>query len=194
MAISGGGSGGYLMFGPTYNSTPYVRLGYEGILASKPLSAALVADAQGTQGLHDQATMNDYPLAGLIAALDDNGNLVLASATNTFGVGLFREDLGDMVNASNQGTYYFGYGEYYVAESRISQTYITAGPKIGDLLTWNNTGNITSTTAADAYTATNPKVVGTCTFVGEYPAGNMYANAGLAANGGNFVGFVFQLN
>lgn len=177
-------AGGFKPFGPTYNSTPYVRLGYEGILGSKPIGSTIVNEAQSNP---------NFGLAGLVAALDNTGSLTLAGAADAVApIGLYREDLGDMVNASMEGSYYFGFGEYYVAESRISPVYVAAGPAVGDKLTYNVNGQLTKIGASDA--VAGGLQVGIVTFVGEYPLGNMYANAGLAANGGNFVGFILNIH
>lgn len=201
--MAGYTAGGYKLFGPTYNSTAWVRLGYEGLLGSKPIGSSLITIAeQGIQepnyipfGPDQNLYPGNYPLAGKIAALDNQGNLTLAgSASAVVPLGLFREDFGDMVNASNMGTYYFGFGEYYVSEVRLDPYYVTAGPQVGDQLTYTSSGLITksgNTFGAGNVTtaATGAITVGFATFVGMWPQGNMYANAGLAANGGTFVGF-----
>lgn len=171
-------AGGYKKFGPTYNSTQFVRLGYEGILnGTHDISADLIA-AAGTDGLGAAGE-----LAGKFAAITADG-VALAGAGGQNAVGLFREDMGDMVNASHKATFYFRGGEYYVA---ISRTGLTASTDIaaGDEVTSDATGKLVKLTDA-----TTQRALGVVTHVGAYPAGNMYANAGTAANGGDYVGFI----
>ncbi|MNB85421.1 hypothetical protein D3C81_983100 [compost metagenome] len=171
-------AGGYKKFGPTYNSTPYVRLGYEGILngthdIDPAIVAAAPADGTGAAG----------ELAGKFAAIGANG-VKLAGEGGEDAVGLFREDLGDMVNASLKATFYFRGGEYYVSLSRAG-----AGAELlvaGDEVTSDANGKIVK------FTGTG-KALGRVTHVGAYTAGNMYANAGTAANGGVFVGFILYI-
>lgn len=171
-------AGGYKKFGPTYNSTPYVRLGYEGTLnGSHQIDAAIVAaaPADGTGAAGE--------LAGKFAAIGANG-VKLASDGGANAVGLFREDLGDMVNASGKASFYFRGGEYYVALSRCG-----AGAEnlvAGDAISSDANGKIVKADTGD-------KVLGTVVHVGAYAAGNMYANAGTAANGGVFVGFILHI-
>lgn len=99
------GAGGFKNFGPTFNTTPYVRLGYEGILNG--VHEIDVAAAQAVSG----------ELAGRFASIGENG-VGVAGLGGANAVGLFREDLGDMQNASAKATFYFRGGEYYVAAGR----------------------------------------------------------------------------
>ncbi|MNV45745.1 hypothetical protein D3C71_1375530 [compost metagenome] len=173
-------AGGYKKFGPTYNSTPYVRLGYEGILNGShnidpAIVAAAPADGTGAAG----------ELAGKFAAIGANG-VKLAGDGGADAVGLFREDLGDMVNASLKATFYFRGGEYYVALSRAGSGADTL--VAGDEVTSDATGKIVKYVAG-----AGKKALGRVTHVGAYTAGNMYANAGTAANGGVFVGFILYI-
>jgi len=190
-------AGGFKQFGPTYNTTPYVRLGYEGIL-------------NGAHGI-DPSVTND--LAGKFAELGTNG-VKVAGAGGKKAVGLFREDLNDMQNASMKATFYFRGGEYYVAVSRTGLTDVTSGTfvdtnrpvstlddstpstpvvtsteiAIGDEITCDNQGRIIKLTDSDT-----EKALGIVTYLGAYPAGNMYANAGTFANSGDFVGFILYI-
>lgn len=164
-------AGGFKKFGPTYNSTPYIRLGYEGIL----------------NGIHAiDPAVGSPDLAGKFAAIGANG-VTLAGANNA--VGLFREDLADMQNASNLATFYFRGGEYFVYAggnsandaARINATGLSVGDEIEV-----GAGGV-------AQKFTTGKKVGVVTHIGTYPNGNMFANAGAAANGGTFVGFILYL-
>lgn len=172
--------GGYKNFGPTYNSTPYVRLGIEGdINGNHAISATLVAGAPSANG---EAHME---LAGKIAAMTADG-VGLANAGKA-AVGLFREDLQDMVNASYKASFYFRGGEYYVAESRLA-TGALAAIAVGDELTTDAEGAIKKLTDA-----TTEKAIGVAIYKGEYRNGNMYEWAGADANGGNFLGFILYM-
>lgn len=165
-------AGGYKNFGPTYNSTPYVRLGYEGIL-------------NGTHKIDVAGLAGEDKLAGKFATITANG-VKLAGEGGADAIGLFREDLGDMVNASEQATFYFRGGEYYVALSRTG-----AGADalvVGDEITTDADGQIIKFVSG-----THAKALGKVTYKGAYAAGNMYANAGTAANGGEFVGFIMYI-
>lgn len=171
-------AGGFKKFGPTYNSTPYVRLGYEGILnGSHDIDPAIVT-AGGNDG-----TGAAGELAGKFAAIGANG-VKLAGENGEDAVGLFREDLGDIINASHKATFYFRGGEYYVALSRCGAGADALVP--GDEITSDATGKIVKF-------AGTGKALGRVVHVGAYAAGNMYANAGTAANGGVFVGFILYI-
>lgn len=171
-------AGGYKNFGPTNNTTPYVRLGYEGIL----------------NGAHDvDPALATEALAGKFATIGAGG-VTLAGAGGLKAVGLFREDLSDMVNASHKATFYFRGGEYYVAVGRtaftdsdgaVEGTQIS-GLVVGDEITSDASGKIKKKTATDG----TEKALGVVTHIGAYPAGNMYANAGLVANGDTYIGFI----
>jgi hypothetical protein len=171
-------AGGFKKFGPTYNSTPYVRLGYEGILnGAHDIDPAIVA-AGGNDGTGEAGE-----LAGKFAAIGADG-VKLASAGGADAIGLFREDLGDMINASGKATFYFRGGEYYVALSRCGAGADQLVP--GDEITSDAEGKIVKAVSGD-------KVLGVVTYVGGYTTGNMYANAGDAANGGVFIGFIMNI-
>ncbi|MNJ90047.1 hypothetical protein D3C87_76380 [compost metagenome] len=162
-------AGGYKKFGPTYNSTPYVRLGYEGFL----------------NGAHKiDATVTTEDLAGKFATIGTAG-VKLAGAGGLNAVGLLREDLGDMVNASLKATFYFRGGEYYVSLARTGVTAI-ANIAVGDEITCDANGKLIKKTKTDG----TEKALGVVTHAGPYTAGNMYANAGTEANGGDFIGFI----
>lgn len=160
-------AGGFKKFGPTYNSTEFLRLGYEGIL-------------NGSHSIDATVTTNE--LTGKFAAIGANG-VKLADATGN-AVGLFREELADMVNASNKASFYFRGGEYYVALARTGLSAIT-DIAIGDEITSNADGELVKKDLTNT-----GRALGVVTHKGAYTAGNMYANAGSAANGGDFVGFI----
>jgi len=163
-------AGGYKSFGPTYNSTPYVRLGYEGTLnGTHEIDAS---DAEIAKG----------ELAGKIAAVGTNG-LVFANA-GAKAVGLFREDLGDMTNASLKASFYFRGGEYYVAEARLGAALSTFAK--GDEVTTDANGKLIK------FEGTG-KAVGVVTYTGEYKAGNMYEWANGVADSGNYLGFILYI-
>ena len=165
-------AGGFKNFGPTYKSTNALRLGYEGTLnGSHPLDAAVIA------------AQPDGALAGKFAGMGAAG-VKLAAAGGADAVGLFREDLGDMVNASLNATFYFRGGEYYVAEERLGAVATTFA--VGDSITSDANGKIVKVASGD-------RALGTVVFVGEYKAGNMYEWAGVSANGGKFVGFILHM-
>lgn len=164
-------AGGYKKFGPTYNSTPYVRLGYEGILNGAHNIDVAEASKAGVDG----------ELAGKFAAIGANG-VKVAGDGGANAVGLFREDLADMVNASEKATFYFRGGEYYVAVERCGTGADTL--VAGDEITSDANGKIVKF-------AGTGKALGVVTHVGKYPAGNMYANAGKGVvDAGTFVGFI----
>jgi len=100
-------------------------------------------------------------------------------------VGLFREDLHDMVNASNKATFYFRGGEYFVQESRLASG-AYAALNVGDNITAGTDGKIRKAESAD-------RVLGTVTHKGEFTNGNMYQWAGPALNGGNYLGFIMHI-
>lgn len=164
-------SGGFFNFGPTYNSTKYVRIAYEGTI----------------NGIHDidtaAAQAVNGELAGKFVALGANGVKTAAAGGQTV-VGLCREDLNDMINASGKASFYFRGGEYYVAEARLGEAVTGFAP--GDAITSDANGKIVKATASD-------KALGTVTHVGEFRNGNMYEWAGAAANGGLFLGFILHI-
>ena len=166
-------AGGFKQFGPTYKTTDFVRLAIEGDING--FHAVDVAAAQAVNG----------ELAGKIAAITANG--VGLANKGQGAVGLFREDLNDMVNASLKASFYFRGGEYYVAAARLSDPTL-AGVAVGDALTTDAKGRLVKLTDP----ATEAKV-GTVTFLGEYRNGNMFEWAGTAANGGLFLGFILHM-
>lgn len=173
-------AGGYKHIGPTYPTTDYVRLGYEGdINGLHEISPTLVASAPSANG---EANLE---LAGKFAAMSADG-VTLAGAKGAGAIGLFREDLHDMVNASLKASFYFRGGEYYIAESRLGAAVNTFA--IGDAITSDATGKIVK-----ADVSAGDRVLGTVTFKGEFRNGNMYQWAGAAANGGLFLGFILHM-
>lgn len=167
-------AGGFINnFMPTHKTTDYVRLAVEGDI----------------NGFHDvdvaAATAVNGELAGKISAIGANG--VCLAKKGQGAVGLFREDLNDMVNASGKASFYFRGGEYYVSAARTSDPTLT-GVAIGDALTTDDNGMLKKLTDP----ATEAKVA-TVTAIGEYKNGNMYEWAGTTANGGVFLGFILHM-
>lgn len=172
-------AGGFKNFGPTYNSTPYVRLGYEGLLnGTHEFDPALLGGAT-------PASEPKVELAGKFAAIGANG-VTLAAAGGLNAVGLFREDLQDMVNASHKATFYFRGGEYYVAAARTAIT-APAASMVGQEITTNANGEIILKTKTDG----TERALGVITHVGEYRAGNMYEKATKGVTDADvFIGFI----
>jgi hypothetical protein len=183
-------AGGYKKFGPTYNSTPFVRLGIEGdINGNFAISETLVNTAKAN--LPDAGTVESgeyepaMALAGKIAAITSDG---IGLANKGAGaVGLFREDLQDMVNASYKASFYFRGGEYYIAADRLATNAYDA-IAVGDLLTTDASGCLKKLTDAST-----EKAVATAIYKGEYRNGNMYEWAGSNANGGNYLGIILHM-
>lgn len=173
-------AGGFKNFGPTYKTTDIIRLGYEGYLnGAHPISAELVAKA--AENVANEPSM---ALAGKIAGMKEDG-VGLAGEGGAGAIGLFREDLNDMVNASLNASFYFRGGEYYVQANRTAVEVGSA--KVGDKLTTNAEGELkVSTLDTDT-------IVGVITHIGGYTAGNMFEWAGDAANGGNYIGFIMYI-
>lgn len=175
-------AGGFKKFGPTYKTTDIIRLGYEGFLnGAHNVSASLVATAA-----LDDANEPNMELAGKIAAVKADG-IGLAGDKGVGAVGLFREDLHDMVNASLKATFYFRGGEYFIQKERTAID--TATAHVGDALTTNGNGELRLVAAGE----TDAKVVGVISHIGGYTAGNMYEWAGDAANGGTYIGFIMYV-
>ena len=107
-----------------------------------------------------------------------------AAAGGNNAIGLFREDLHDMVNASGNASFYFRGGEYYIQEARLGAAITTFA--VGDSVTSDANGKIVKATNDD-------RVLGTVTHIGPYKAGNMYEWAGSDANGGNYLGIILHI-
>lgn len=173
-------AGGFKNFGPTYNSTGHVRLGYEGLLnGAHEISSDLITA--------HQANGNNVELAGKFAAITAKG-VELSTGENA--VGLFREDLNDMVNASEKATFYFRGGEYYVNAARTNHAALAFVE--GDKVFVDSNGKMTKTGATGAGVGTvGTQAVGVVTHVGEYRAGNMYDNANKGVTDADtFIGFI----
>lgn len=173
-------AGGYKKFGPTYNSTPYVRLGYEGFLnGAHDFDPALI------QAGVEQNGEAHLDLAGKFAAMTADG-VALAGAGGTNAVGLFREDLQDMVNASQKATFYFRGGEYYV---NINRTGVAAADiAVGDEVTSDADGKLIK---LDKVANPTYRSLGVVTHVGQYRAGNMYEKATQGVTDTDtFIGFI----
>lgn len=165
-------AGGHFVFGPTFNSTNFVRAAIEG-----SLNGFHEVDVEAAQAVNGE-------LAGKIAAMNANGKVGLAGADGAKAIGLFREDIKDMVNASNNATFYFRGGEYHIAESRLGATIDQF--ELGGYVTTDANGALVPTTDA-------AKAVGTVVDNGTYPMGNMYRWAGEEMNGGKFLGITLKL-
>ena len=165
-------AGGMFQFGPTYSSVQFVRATVEGSLNGfNPI------DVEAAQAVNGE-------LAGKIAGINANGKVGLAKADGEGAIGLFREDVKDMINASNNASFYFRGGEYHIAESRLGDSINNF--TIGGLATTDAHGALVPTTDAS-------KAVATVISIGEFPLGNMYRWAGEQMNGGKFLGIILKL-
>ena len=164
-------AGGFMKFGPTYNATQYVRVMHEGMINGNHDISKTIIDEK----------VED--LAGRIAAITADG-VGLANAGEG-AVGLFVEDLGDMVNASEKASFYFRGGEYYISVDRMGEGADTI--VAGDALTTDAEGKLVKVTASE-------KVVAIATTApAPFTMGNMYEQAGVEMNGGNFVGIILYV-
>lgn len=163
--------GGHFQFGPTYNSTQYVRAAIEG-----DINGFYDVDVTAAEAVNGE-------LAGKFASISTTG-VGLATAGGKDAIGLYREDLKDMINASGKASFYFRGGEYHVAESRLGAN--VTDFTLGGGITTDANGKIVPATD-------NDKVLGTVVSTGTYPMGNMYEWAGEAANGGKFLGFILHM-
>ena len=164
-------AGGFMKFGPTYNATQYVRVMHEGMINGNHDISKTIVDAKTED------------LAGRIAAITADG-VGLANA-GAGAVGLFVEDLGDMVNASEKASFYFRGGEYYISVERMGAD--AASIVAGDELTTDAEGKLIKATGAE-------KVVAVATTApAPFTMGNMFEHAGVDMNGGNFVGIILYV-
>lgn len=196
-------AGGYKVFGPTYNSTKYVRFGHVGTVNSlHNISPVMVPDPASTIDLADQEVTRQ--LAGKIVGLDANGDVALIGTTIpaeteegedftvTEPVGLCVDDLGDIANGSNKVSFYFRGGEYYISVDRVANDAKTAKP--GDLLYASKKSGDFGKLTTDSTKAGSTTVVAVVTkAAGLYTTGNMYEHAGKAANGGDFIGIELRI-
>lgn len=172
-------AGGFKHFGPTYPTTDFVRLGYEGTLnGMHDIDPALVTAAQQTS--NGEA---DMELAGRFAAIGADG-VKLAAKGGADAVGLFREDLHDMVNASGKASFYFRGGEYFILSDRIGAE-ITEF-KVGDGVTSDASGKIVKAADSDV-------VLGIVTYIGGYTNGNMYQWSNSTADNGQYLGITLKI-
>ena len=177
-------AGGYKVFGPTYNSTKYVRVGHEGTVNSMhAIDPSLVPDDTTNNTLAGKAVPT---LAGQVAAIKENGTVGLCVGGTDTPVGLFVDDIGDIVGASGKASFYFRGGEYYVSVARMAADVVSTPVKAGDKLYADADGMLTTVQTGDvvAVATTGPEM---------FTTGNMYENAGLKANGGAFVGISLKL-
>ncbi len=164
-------AGGFKTFGPTYNATKYVRVMHEGMINGNHNISTSIINAKTED------------LAGRIAAITADG--VGLSDEGAGAVGLFVEDLGDMVNASEKASFYFRGGEYYVSLDRMGDDADTIQP--GDELTTDSDGKLIK------YTGTGKVVAIATTEAQVFTMGNMYEHAGESLNGGKFVGIILYV-
>ena len=160
-------AGGYKLFGPTFKSTDALRVAYEGTL-----NGLHTIDVEGLAG--------EEELAGKFAKIGEKG--VTLAGDGEAAVGIFREDLADMVNASEKATFYFRGGEYYVAMERTGLSSLE-DIKPGDEVQVGENGKLVKKDSGVA--------VGVVTSVGSFKAGNMYEHA--AAKDGNYIGFILYV-
>ena len=172
MSVATAHAGGHFQFGPTYNSTQFVRAAYEG-----EINGIYEIDVEKAEAVNGQ-------LAGKIAAITADGKVGLAGADAEGAIGLIREDLKDMVNASGNASFYFRGGEYHIAESRL-----------GEPIENFTLGKYATTDANGALVHTDDKTKAIATVVsnGEFRLGNMFEWAGEAANGGKFLGIILHI-
>ena len=164
-------AGGFKTFGPTYNATQYVRVMHEGMINGNHNISTSIIDAKTED------------LAGRIASITADG--VGLSNEGAGAVGLFVEDLGDMINASEKASFYFRGGEYYISLDRMGADadQIVAG----DELTTDTDGKLVKFTGSG-------KVVAVATTAPEvFTMGNMFEHAGQTLNGGKFVGIILYV-
>ena len=139
-------------------------------------------------GVHDfdpdVVANKDEELTGRFCTITAAG-VKPASDGGVDAVGLFREDLGDMVNASLKASFYFRGGEYYVHKSRVA-TGEADTLVAGDKITCNAEGKIRKA-------APGEKELGIVTSVGIYKAGNMYEWAGAGYDADKYVGFIMYI-
>lgn len=166
-------AGGYKTFGPTYKSTDYLRLGYEGLLNGTHEFDPALVEAKKEE------------LAGKFCKVGADG-IALASDGGADAVGLFREDLGDMVNASLKASFYFRGGEYYVHESRVADGAVD-DLVVGDKITSDAEGRIRKADPA------KDTCLGVVTHIGRYTAGNMYEWAEAGFDAEKYIGFIMYI-
>jgi hypothetical protein len=181
-------AGGYKVFGPTYNSTKYVRFGHEGTVNSlHEIDDALVPTKSE---LIDIENEKQFQLAGKIVGLTEEGKVTLASS-DVAPVGLAVDDLGDVANSSNKVSFYFRGGEYYIAVSRMGDKATELKP--GTALTVKSDGILEEASEGDTVVAVVTKAADV------YTTGNMYTYADTTsdayadANGGLFVGISLRI-
>lgn len=165
-------AGGHFVFKPTADSTKYVRAAIEG-----KLNGFYDVDVEKAEAVNGE-------LAGLFCTITADGKVAPASAKGVDAVGLIRDDLVDMVNASGKASFYFVGGEYHVAESRLGGAINTF--TIGGGITTDANGKIVPATDGDT-------VLGVVTATDDFPMGNMYEWAGSDLNGGKFLGFIMKM-
>ena len=124
-------------------------------------------------------------LAGKFCKVGADG-VALASDGGADAVGLFREDLGDMVNASLKASFYFRGGEYYVHESRVADGAVD-DLAVGDKITSDAEGKIRKADPA------KDTCLGVVTHIGRYTAGNMYEWAEAGFDAEKYIGFIMYI-
>ena len=203
-------AGGYKNFGPTYNSTKYVRFGHEGTVNSMHFVDPKLVPADPANIDIDrtdaEGNLINGALAGKIAAYvlgEDGETYVGLCKSADQPAGLIVDDLGDIANASNKISFYFRGGEYYISVARLgdgtptnddggegedepTSDWSSVAP--GTPLYVDDNGCLTTTESASKV------VVGIVSApAAVFTQGNMYENAGEKANGGLFVGVELRI-
>lgn len=214
-------AGGYKNFGPTYNSTKYVRFGHEGTVNSMhfvdPALVPAVPENIDIDRTNADGELINGALAGKIAAYvtgEDGETYVGLCDTAKQPAGLIVDDLGDIANASNKISFYFRGGEYYISVSRLGDgipTNTQANDEDEDPASDGDGDEPTTTSDWSAVAPGTPLYVdanGCLTTVESaskvvvgivsapaaiFTQGNMYENAGEKANGGLFVGVELRI-
>lgn len=199
-------AGGYKNFGPTYNSTKYVRFGHEGTVNSMhfidPALVPAVPENIDIDRTDAEGNAVNGALAGKIAAFvtgEDGETYVGLCDTAKQPAGLIVDDLGDIANASNKVSFYFRGGEYYISVARLGAGIPTndggeetdsdwSAVAPGTPLYVDANGCLTTVESASKV------VVGIVSApAAVFTQGNMYENAGVKANGGLFVGVELRI-
>jgi len=200
-------AGGYKNFGPTYNSTKYVRFGHEGTVNSMHFVDPKLVPADPANIDIDrtdaEGNLINGALAGKIAAYvpgEDGETYVGLCKSADQPAGLIVDDLGDIANASNKISFYFRGGEYYISVARLGEGIPTNdGDEPATDSDWSAVAPGTPLYVDDNGCLTTTKsssevVVGIVSApAAVFTQGNMYENAGEKANGGLFVGVELRI-
>jgi len=190
-------AGGFKVFGPTYNSTKYVRFGHEGTINSlHNIDPALIPTSNNV-GVEELAGKIAMITSCTVDKTVDDSHVIVRDGVEvdcpegyatlctdaSKAVGLFVDDLGDIVGGSGKASFYFRGGEYYISVARMGEG--ATEIKAGDSLTCDGGGKLIKGDSNVIAIATTAPVV--------FTTGNMYENAGTEANGGLFVGISLKM-